>query len=574
MEHDAIPYLREALIFLAAAGIVVPLLHRVGVAPTLGYLLVGIAVGPHGLGALAAFWPALHAVTISETEGVRAVAELGVVLLLFTIGVELSFDRVVSMRRQVFALGVAQVAVTAVILAVAAAALLALPAPLAGLVGFAFALSSTAIVVQFLTETRRLSAPAGRAAFGVLLFQDLAVVPALFVLTAVRGGEAIPTAIVLGILKAAGAIALIVAFGRLVLRPILRLGGGARGPEAFLASTMLIALATATITGLAGLSMALGAFLAGLLVAESEYRHAVEAGIAPLKGLLLGLFFAAVGLQIDFGFVWLHLPTTIGAVVALYLVKGAVVLLLARALGLSLLVALETALLLGQVGEFAFLLLGAAATFGPGAAALRDGAFAVAGMSLLAAPAVAALGRRLVLALERRLGATGAEMPALDDHVVVIGYGRVGRLLGDVLAAEGVAHIAFDADPANVAAARKDARPVWYGDARDAELLRSARLDVAQALVIAIDEAEAAETIVAVARGAWPELAILARARDVRHARRLLELGATEVVPENLEAGLRLAGRLLDALGAPEDAVARRLDAVRREAGATVRPRE
>ncbi|MEW5965180.1 MAG: monovalent cation:proton antiporter-2 (CPA2) family protein [Pseudomonadota bacterium] len=567
--HPEIPIPREVVVFLAAAGIAVPIMHRLRISAVLGFLVIGLVVGPYGLGRLTSQAPWLGTVVISDIEGVRALAELGVVFLLFMIGLELSLSRLMSMRQQVFGLGGAQVVVSATVIA-AIAYLFGNTEAASLVIGACLALSSTAIVMQILIESRRFSAPVGQTSFAILLFQDLAVVPILFmtgVLGAKSGGSvALPLALAIG--KAAVAIVIIMAAGRTVVRPVFRLVGQTQSRELFMATVLLIVIGTAAITAEAGLSLSLGAFLAGLLLAETEYRHQIEIDIEPFKGLLLGLFFMSVGMTIDVTAVldeplWIPL-----SVIGLLTIKTAITFVLARLFGHSISVSAESSLLLGQGGEFAFVVLAAALVQGLLPASTVQFMLIVTSLSMLATPAVARVARVIGKRLEnneRRDGAGAREAVAQTaGHVIVAGYGRVGQLLGSLLDTRCIPHVGVDVDPNIVERLRRNGVTAYYGDASRPELLRRLGIDRASALVITMDAPAAAERVVAAARSAWPQLPILARARDIKHARRLLALGATDVVPETIEASFDLAEVVLASLGHSPEA-SRQLVAERRE---------
>ncbi len=564
--HD-IPYLREVIVFLVAAGIVVPVFHRLRVSPVLGFLLIGVAIGPNGLGGLVGEVPWVRLFVIADLDGAKAIAELGIIFLLFTIGLDLSRQRLLSMRVAVFGLGSSVVTLCALALG-AVAWLVGQPPAAAAVLGLALALSSTAIVMPLLAERRAMSGVLGRTTFAILLFQDLAVVPILVLISVLSGHGDEPS--LLGIAHALGEAVLIIAaigvFGRYALRPILRSAARAGSPELFMAVIVLVALGTAMATATAGLSMALGAFLAGLMIAESEYRHEVEVDIEPFKGLLLGLFFITVGMGID-ARTFLGDPLAIlGAVLGLFLVKAVIIAGLARAFGQAWPVAVEMGLLLGQAGEFALVAVGLAAGAGvvDGAGAQRI--FLVVGLSLVATPLVAVAARRLAGRLAGR-AAGRAEAEAIhapaEGHVVLAGFGRVGRTLAATFEAENIAYVALDLDPAVAKVQRERGRPVHFGDAGRGEVLRHAGAQRCRALVVTLDDPRAAERAVRAARRRWPGLPIYARARDIAHAVRLSRLGATEVISETLEPSLQLAGRVMAGCGMREDAVAARLAQLR-----------
>jgi CPA2 family monovalent cation:H+ antiporter-2 len=561
--HHGLPYLREILIFLAAAGLVLPVALRLRVNPVLGYLAVGGAIGPFGLGLWAADMPLLSHLVISDLEGVRTLAELGIIFLLFTIGLELSLDRLWAMRRLVFGLGGLQVCVTAAAIAAIALAF-GNPVPAATVFGAALALSSTAIAMQILVQSRRLATPLGRTSFSILLLQDLAVVPIMLLvgMLAAQPGGGVTADVAAALAKAALAIGAIYALGRLVLRPVLHLVAQARSREMFMAAILLVALGTALMTAAAGLSMALGAFLAGLLLAETEYRHEIEVDLEPFKGLMLGLFFVSVGMGIDWRLVAEMPVRLIASVVGLIALKAAIVAALCRAFGLPRHTAIEAGLLLGQAGEFAFIVIGMALTLGLVQDAAGQFMLIVAGLSMLATPPVAALARRAAAGLERSASAAAAAEPIepLDGHVVVAGFGRVGRMLAAALQAEAVPFVAVDPDPGTVARGRADGLPVFFGDASRLDMLERAHVAAAAGVVITMDDFAAAERIVRGIRLRWSSVPIYVRARDSAHARLLIAAGASSAVPETVEASLQLAGRVLEGLGVDEDIVRRRLE--------------
>ncbi len=576
MPHAEMPLLREWIVLLVAMGLVVPLMRRLNASSVLGYLLVGVLIGPWGIGALTAHWPWLEWFTIRNSGTIRTLAELGVVFLLFMIGLELSTERLVSMARLVFGLGLAQVVVTAVGMAALLHAVAGLAGAQAIVIGSALALSSTAIVMHLLVEERRLATPVGRAAFAILLFQDLAVVPILFLVGALAastggaaGGGSLLLSLLLNFGKAALAIGIIMALGRLLVRPFLRFVAQARQREVFMAAVLLLVIGTGVLTHAAGLSMALGAFLAGLLLAETEYAHQVEVDLEPFKGLLMGVFFTSIGMSLDLSATVAVWPALLVAVLVLVTCKAVIVLLLGRMFGLGRGTALETALLLAHGGEFAFVILSQALALGVLPAAQAQMFMVVTTLSMFLLPFLARLGqmaaRHLARADMRRKAPlpTAEETRGLRDHVIIVGYGRVGQLLADILSEQRIPFVAIDNDPVIVASCRQQA-PVYFGNAAQADILRRLGADNALALVITMDDAEAAERVASVAHLHWPHLPILARARDTRHAMRLVASGARDVVPETVEASLDLAELLLRDMGLGAD-VAHDVIANRRE---------
>jgi len=569
VQEHGIPYLRELVIFLVAAGIVVPLFHRIKVSPVLGYLIIGGVIGPFGLGHLAKEIGWLSVAVISDIEGVRRLAELGVIFLLFMLGLELSLDRLWTMRRLVFGFGVLQVtlsggAIAAIVYALGARVEAAI------VLGACLALSSTAVVMELLIQGRLLGTPVGRTSFAILLLQDLAVVPILFIVsvfgTTRDGNVWLELLVALG--KAAGVIAAIFIAGRLVLRPLFRMVSHARSAEMFMAATLLVVIGAASITGASGSSMALGAFLAGLLLAETEYRHEIEVDIAPFKGLLLGLFFISVGMGIDHRVIGEQGPGLLAALTGLVALKSLIIIALSRLFGLPLHTAIETGLLLGQAGEFAFVVVALARSLDLLPEPLAQFVLIVVGLGMVATPFIAGGARRLGKLMEDHAAQaaqarSAAALEGMEGHFVIAGFGRVGRMLGVLCDAEELPYLALDMDSANVADARREKLPVFFGDASRLQMLRRANLDRARALVVTMDNAAAAEQVVRKARSEYPNLPIYARALNRAHATRLLALGASDVVLENLESSLQLAGRVLAGTGCPEDVIIRRIEAQR-----------
>lgn len=545
---------KELMLFLATAGVVVPVFHRLRLSPVLGFLGAGALLGPYGLGRLVPDVPWLSWITIANRDEITHLAEFGVVFLMFTIGIELSWKRLRTLRRFVFGFGALQV----VLCTLALGGLFSLIAPnrtAAILVGLALALSSTAIVVPVLAAQRRLNAPAGRASFSVLLFQDLAVAPILFTIAVLGAGEGghMLGSFFWALGQAALALVVIVGAGRLLLRPFFALVAATKSSELFMAACLLVVVATGLVAAVSGLSMALGAFIAGLLLAETEYRRAIEATIDPFKGLLLGVFFVTVGMGLD----PVRLVETPGpiliAAIGLLAVKASLIFTLARLFGLPTPVATETALLLGPGGEFAFVILGGAMATGLVPYGLGQSALLVTTLSMVAIPVLARLARGWSGHLERKIPAAEAEPPPPEEpgRVIVAGYGRVGQLVGEMLARHKVPFLAIDSDPARVAAERRAGRPVYFGNSAQADLLRACGIATARALVVTLDTPSAVEAVVAAARAERPDLTVVARARDARHATQLYDLGVDDAVPETIEASLQLSEAVLVDIGVP-----------------------
>lgn len=554
----------QILVFLGAVSLLVPAFRRLRLSAVMAFLAIGVALGPFGLGALARYAPELGALRFAEGAGARLFAELGVVFLLFAIGLEVSSERLWALRRLVLGLGVLQLSVTAALIALVALAFGNSP-QVAAIIGLAFALSSTAMGLQLMGERRQLSGPVGRAGFSVLLLQDVAVVPILFAVGALSASGAPGASLIAALSSAAFAIAVIVIVGRLLLRPMFRWVAAVDSREVFVAMVLLVAIGAAVAAERAGLSMALGAFLAGLLLAETEFRHEIETDLEPFKGLLLGLFFVTVGLKIDLDLLAGEPFRVLGAVIGLFALKGLVLAPLARAFGMSWPQALELALLLGQAGEFGFVVLAAATAGGAFPQAAADFMLLVVALSLFVTPLVADAGARLARGLaDPGRDLAPAENAENEGHVVIAGYGRVGQALGALLQEQGLAHLALDDDAELVAALRERSWPVHFGDASRRDVLQAVGAGQAQAIVVTMDNSEAVERIVMAARAAWPSVPVFARARDADQARRLHQLGASFASPEALEATLQLGEALLNGLGFPDEA-ARRIIGEQRE---------
>ncbi|HJQ56959.1 MAG TPA: cation:proton antiporter [Vineibacter sp.] len=546
------PY-KDALLFLATAGLVVPLFHRLRISPVLGFLAAGVALGPHALGRLAGDLPWLRYVTIDNTDRIAHLAEFGVVFLLFTMGLELSWERLVVMRRMVFGLGALQVAVSTVAIGLVAYALGQSPAS-ATVLGAALAMSSTAIVLPVLANRKRLNSAAGRASFAVLLFQDIAVAPMLF-MVAVFGtteGGGVGSGLLFAFLPAAAALLVLVVLGRLILRPLFQHVAAARSTELFMAACLFVVIGTGLMTAATGMSMALGAFIAGVLLAETEFRREIEVTIEPFKGLLLGLFFVSVGVGLDVGRLAEAALVVVGLAAAVIFGKAAILVGLGRVVGLVPSVGREVALLLGPCGEFGFVLLTAAVGLKVVPADVGSTVLLAVTLTMVLIPVFAIVAERTA----RRVAKTEepAFEPPPDDtqvRVLIVGYGRVGKLVGEMLTHHEVPFLAIDAAAKVVARERGPAQKIYYGDASHPEFLRRSGIARARALVATMDDPAAVERVVAAAHAEREDLPIIARARDAAHATRLYELGATDAVPETIEASLQLSEALLVDIGVP-----------------------
>jgi CPA2 family monovalent cation:H+ antiporter-2 len=542
------------MVVLATAAIIVPLAKRWKVSPVLAFLLAGVLLGPKGLGAVGdILWP-LTWITVSNEEGLGVIGELGVVFLLFLIGLELSPSRLVTMRRLVFGLGGLQVLVSTVPIALVASYFGARPGS-AVLIGGSLALSSTAIVVEVLSQQRRLTTTTGRASFAVLLLQDLAVMPLLFLVTIL--GPSQQSSLVASIAQALGqaaiAVLLIIGAGWLVMRPLFRLVASTANVELFVAATLFVAVGSGLLSAAAGLSMTLGAFLAGLLLAETEFRKAIEATIEPFKGLLIGVFFFSVGMSLDIAWLAKQPGPVIVATASLLAMKGAIVLGLAQVFGIAWRSTIESAFLLAAGGEFAFIVIGLSMTWGIVQPEIGTFSIAVTTLSMLLIPVLDWLGR---VAGDRLVPRPPPDpetlvMPPADiaPRALVIGHGRVGELVSDMLLRHHVSHLVTERDAKLVSAWRKRGRPIYFGDAKNPEFLKRCGIHDAAAVIITIHQQHEIDELVEVVRSMCPDVIIVARARDAKHASHLYELGVTDAVPETIEASLQLSEAALIGLG-------------------------
>jgi CPA2 family monovalent cation:H+ antiporter-2 len=548
--------LRDAIVILMAAIVIVPLFQRFRLNAIVGYLVAGLVVGPYGMA------------LVKEVEGSHRLAELGIVFMLFAIGLELSLERLRVMARYVFGLGVAQVAAAGLVLGLGAMVVFGAGWEQAAVIGGALALSSTAFVLQLLAQRGELSTHLGRVILSVLLLQDLAVVPGLAIVTALgAGSDTLAWTLTLAGLKALAALAVLLVLGRLVLRPLYRVIAGTRSPELFAAATLLVVLATAWGSAVAGLSMGLGAFLAGLMLAGTEYRHQIEADIRPVRGILLGLFFMSIGMLVDLRTVVPQLPQIAAIVVLLVLSKALILTALGLLFRLSLAVSASVGLHLAQGGEFAFVLFSLA--MGTTVIPVDTGQLLLAAVavSMAITPLLALAGRTLEAWLEQRgLGGVATlklEAQVYSNHVVIAGFGRVGRTVAQMLDVQQIQWVAVDRDAARVSEARARNLPVFFGDAAQESITRAARVDHARAAVITLDDPKAAISVVKNLRSNLPDLPVIVRARDSADFTQLVESGASDAVEEAVESSLLLGKAVLRNLGQSDSQIELAADRVR-----------
>jgi monovalent cation:H+ antiporter-2, CPA2 family len=550
---------KEPVVILTAAAVIVPLFHRLKISPVLGFILCGVILGPSGLGALATSAPWLYAFTIQDRDSIAMMAEFGIVFLMFAIGLELSFERLNLMRKAVFGLGGAQLGLSSLAIFSVCYFALGTTGTAAAVIGLALSLSSTAIVMQTLAEQKRLTTVAGRGAFGVLLFQDLAVVPVLFAVSMLapdRMGLGV-AGLIQSLFVAVLAIGASIVIGRIILRPLMRQAARTRSPEIFMAACLLVLITTSLGAAAAGLSMTLGAFLAGLLLAETEYRREAEATIQPFKGLLLGVFLVSVGMSVDIAKI-LQRPIEIAlSVVGLIALKALVVSFVGPFFGIKRPGATKAGLLLGPGGEFAFVVLGLAMTIQVVSQEAADFALLVTAITMCLIPFLARWGvvksGGETVSSPESIEATLAASALVNDaaHVIVAGYGRVGVVIVDLLEQQKIPYLAVDADVERVRRARKLGRKVYYGDAARVEFLRACGIDRARALVVTMNGGASVDEVVKAAHLERDNLPIVARARDEVHAVHLYSLGVREAVPETLEASLQVGEALLVEAGVP-----------------------
>ncbi|OJH41367.1 monovalent cation:proton antiporter-2 (CPA2) family protein [Cystobacter ferrugineus] len=534
-------FLHQALIFLTAAVVSVPLFKRLGLGSVLGYLAAGLVIGPWGIK------------LVSDVENILHFSELGVVLLLFLIGLELRPARLWELRRSVFGLGGAQVVGTGVLLAAVGFGL-GLPLPTALIAGLGLSLSSTAFALQLLAEKNELTTDHGQAAFGILLFQDLAVIPLLALLPFLgESPEPRPQGASgwLHAVQVVGVLAAVVLGGRYVLRPVLRRVAALHTQELFTATALLVVVGTALLVSQVGLSMALGAFLAGVLLADSEFRHELEADIEPFKGLLLGLFFIAVGMSVNLGLLVRSPLLVVGLVLGLVLLKALVLFVLGRRVFHATSPAMSLAICISQGGEFAFVLFSLAVGFQVMERELADLLVVVVSLSMAVTPVLYALYDKGLRPRLRRVNTRAFDVsPEQDQPVIIAGLGRVGQVVARVLRARRIGFTALDIDAEHIDFLKKLGNTsVHYGDASRLDLLRAARAHKARVFVLAIDDVEASVRTAETVRQHFPHLILFARARNRQHAYRLLGLGVTHIMRETYAGSLELTADVLQALG-------------------------
>lgn len=542
--------LQQVLVLLSITVLAVMLLMRLRLPPILGYLVTGLLVGPYGLG-----W-------IENTEDTRLLAEFGVVFLLFTLGLEFSLPRLIVMKKEVLVLGSAQVALTTGV-AVLASRLFDVAPEIAVVIGGIFAMSSTAIVAKQLTEQVEITQPHGRLAIGVLLFQDIAVVPFIILIASLSGAAdtSLWSDLGMALLKALAVLAVVLVIGRVILRPVFHEIAKARSAELFTLAVLLFTLASAWATHSFGLSLALGAFVAGMMLGETEFRHQVEADIRPFRDMLLGLFFVTIGMLVDPEALAPVLGYVIAGGLGLVVFKLVTITLLSRLVTTDWNAALRAGLVLAHCGEFSFALLTLALSGNLLGDELAQIALGSIMLSMAISPLLIRYNDRLAHLLipqdeEARDKAkmefdVSSHQDHLRDHVIICGYGRVGQNIARFLEQEGFEYVALDLDPYRVRTARAAGDPVYYGDATHMDVLNAAGLRDAKIVVQSYFGIETSLKILQQVRKDYPDLPVLIRTRDDTHLDKLQAAGATEVVPETLEASLMMAAHVMTILGVP-----------------------
>jgi CPA2 family monovalent cation:H+ antiporter-2 len=559
----------DALVVLGTAGVLIPLFKKWGVSPVLAYLAAGAILGPYGLGSFTHHFHPLYWFTITNSNNVSGIAELGIVFLLFVIGLELSLQRLAEMRRLVAGFGGLQVLLSAALIS-SVLATLGLSLQAAVILGASLSLSSTAIVLEILNRQHSMSTPLGKAVFAALLAQDIAAIPILvFVSVGVPGaGTSVAADLFKALFQAVIAVGIIVVSGRYLLRPLFRLVAAAHSTELFIATVLFVIVGTGVVAHQAGLSMALGSFIAGLLLAETEFRKAIQASIEPFQGLLLGVFFFTVGMRVDVREIFQEPLLLLACVASLIVAKSIVVTLLARMFGLPWQAAFEAGMLLGPGGEFAFVIIGLATDISLIDHHIAGLSLAATSVSMAATPVLSFAARQIAhkLSAKEPVDVELTISPVGQSRcAIVVGYGRVGKVVSSALRNHHVSYIAADCDPEAVIADRRAGHEVYFGDATDPEFLKVCGIDDAAGVIITINARQSIDEIVSYVRSIRPDISIIARARDADHACHLYAIGATEAVPETVEASLQLSQSALIGMGIENASAQASVQAMRAE---------
>jgi monovalent cation:proton antiporter-2 (CPA2) family protein len=552
MGEESTYYLLDILALLLATVVIVPIFHAIRLGAILGYLTAGAILGPWGFG------------VITEVEQIRHLGEFGVIFLLFILGIELKPEKLWQMRHLILGLGLGQLFITAAVL-YGVAVWLGINHQSAIIIGFGLALSSTAFCLQLLAERGGISTPMGRRVFSILLMQDLAVVPLLALISVLAGTDSsVASSEGHNFFFAVGAIFALLVAGHYLLNPFFSRVVVSQDPEVFIAAAVLLVLGVAWLMDLVGLSMALGAFLAGVMLADSQYRHQIEADILPFRGILLGLFFMTVGMGVDFGLLIDNLANIIGLTIGLMLIKSFIVYWLARLSGTRHDVSTQAAILLSQSGEFGFVMFGFAAIAGVLEQQLAQTLTLVIALSMAFTPFAVKLVNELLLKFYRPTENEDESYTEFVDenagHIILAGFGRVGARIGALLSAAEVAYVAIDLSQSRVKKAREQGFPVFFGDASNLKVLQAAGANQAKMIVIALDDPDNFDRLVPLVRQYYPDIPIHARAKDRLHCADLINQGATTTVSETLETSLRLTEEILLGSGVDERRIKQVID--------------
>ena len=555
MEHT--PYLNDTVILLITAVVVVLLFHRLRVSPILGYLLAGLIIGPQSLS------------FITSIEGTRILGELGVVFLLFTIGLKMPLQRLQVLRRYVFGLGLAQVIVTASIITFILI-YLSLPLEIALLIGSVLALSSTAVGVQLLVERGEIARRFGRVSFAILLFQDLAVVVLLMFISAIKN-EKMSLLEILGIsaFKAGIVLTIIILIGRLFLRPLFNAIARTNNPQVFVIVSLLVILLTGYATAIAGLSMELGAFLAGILLSETEYRHQVEADIQPFYGLLIGLFFMTVGMSLDPDLMMAYASELFLVVVGFLMIKILVIFALCMVFRIPTITSLRVGLLLASGGEFVFVIIAPSVEAKIISPELGQLLFTLVAISMAFTPFLATLGKWVeekfsIAEKEKHANDIAGETTDLRNHIIIAGFGRAGQIVAQLLTEKLIPFVIIDNDLEAVTKGRQNNLRIFFGDARRAEVMRTFGANKARAALICFKDEKAAFRAAVMLGRLFPDLKVAVPLENEELEKKLAQAGVTVVTPQHLEPSLQLAEKALQAVGMPQDEVSQTIEKFRK----------
>lgn len=544
----------QAGLFLVLAAIIIPILRYLKIPVALGYLLAGIALGPYGLGVIIEHFPMLEAISIKDDQTLKILAEIGIVLLLFVIGLELTPRKLWQMRNLVFGLGGAQVIITALIVG-GIAFLWGNSTQVAVLLGLGLSLSSTAIVIQWLHEQKLFASHAGRSSFSILLFQDLAVIPILLLLTILSSdlGENVFQFVSFSLFKMVATVLVIYFAGKILLKPLFLFANKHGGSEVFMALSLLVIVVSASIASMAGLSMALGAFIAGLLLADTQYRHEISTLIIPFKSMLLGVFFLSFGMGINLAFITQQ-PVWLGfSVIGLMMIKAAIVFVLCKIWKQTTAVSAESAILLSQAGEFGLLVVGSALTVGLMEESVGQFMLITVGVTMLITPLIAPISRRVGHFLENKDHANknyhASQVNDLSKHIVIFGFGRIGQGVADVLCREGYEILGFDKNIERVNEARSGSRPVYLGNAAMHSTLKAAQLDTALCATITLDDPDATRSIVQSIRNINSTIPIIVRAHNSADMEMFDQDEHTDVIAEHLLISGMLSEKIMSHCG-------------------------